>query len=117
MNLIEQFEAIVSEHHEVLFRFAISLTRSQADAEDLTQQTFCTLAKKGHQLRDASKVKMWLFTTLHRAFLAARRKQTRFPHHNLEAVAEELPASELPEPANYVDASHAVAALAKVDEV
>ena len=70
MNPSEQFEAIVSEHYEVLFKFAISLTRSENDAADLTQHTFHVWATKGHQLRDQSRVKPWLFTTLHRAFLS-----------------------------------------------
>jgi RNA polymerase sigma-70 factor (ECF subfamily) len=117
MNSHEPFEAIVSEHYEVLFRFAMSLTRSQADAEDLTQQTFHTWAMKGHQLRDASKARTWLFTTLHRAFLGARKRQTRFPHFDLESVVEELPSAESPQPANRIDASQALAALPKVDEV
>src|SRR5262245_62168376 len=89
MDSTDQFEAIVSEQYEALFRFAMSLTRSESDARDLTQQTFYIWATRGHQLRDVSKVKAWLFTTLHRVFLVARRKQSRFPHHDLEAVSDE----------------------------
>src|SRR6266536_2235873 len=93
MNPTDQFEAIVSEHYEPLYRFAMSLTRAEADARDLTQQTFYIWATKGHQLRDLSKVKAWLFTTLHRAFLESRRRGTRFPHHSLDEVPlDELPA-------------------------
>lgn len=69
----------------------MSLTRSESDAQDLTQYTFYTWAAKGHQLRDIAKVKSWLFTTLHRAFAAARRRQSRFPHDNLEDASEQLP--------------------------
>ena len=57
MNSADQFEAIVSEHYEPLFRFAMSLTRVESDAWDLTQQTFYIWATKGHQLRDVTKVK------------------------------------------------------------
>ena len=117
MNSPDQFEAIVSEHYEVLFRFAMSLTRSQADAEDLTQQTFYIWAKKGHQLRDPAKVKTWLFTTLHRAFLGMRKKQIKFPHHDLETVVNELPPVESRQLGANIDASQVLAALAKVDEV
>src|SRR5882672_3693710 len=91
MNSDDQFETIVSDYYEPLFRFAMSLTRVECDARDLTQQTFYVWATKGHQLRDVSKVKTWLFTTLHRAFLEIHRKQTRFPHHELGEVAFELP--------------------------
>jgi RNA polymerase sigma-70 factor, ECF subfamily len=116
MNLADQFETIVCEHYEPLFRFAMSLTRSESDAWDLTQQTFYVWASKGHQLHDFSKVKTWLYTTLHRAFLQARRKHVRFPHHDLEEVAEQLPASS-PELADQVDSSQVLSALERVDEV
>src|SRR6266567_412663 len=116
MNSTEQFEAIVSQHYEPLYKFAMSLTRAEADARDLTRQTFYVWATKGHQLRDPSKVKTWLFTTLHRAFLEARRRQTRFPHLELEEVSEQLPAFS-PELGDHLDASQALSALARVDEV
>src|SRR4051795_11710493 len=92
VNAADPFEAIVSEHYEPLFRFALSLTRAESDARDLTQQTFYIWATKGHQLRDITKVKTWLFTTLNRAYLTGQRRQSRFPHHNLEDVSQELPA-------------------------
>ena len=60
------FEGLVNLHYASLYRFALSLTRKESDASDLTQQTFYVWATKGHQLLDASKVKSWLFTTLHR---------------------------------------------------
>ena len=116
MDSTDHFEAIVSEHFEPLFRFAMSLTRSESDACDLTQQTFYVWATKGHQLHDLSKVKTWLFTTLHRAFLVARRKQLRFPHEDLEEVSEQLPAPSLAL-ANQVDSAPVLSALARVDKI
>ena len=69
-----EFETLVDAYYRPLFRFAMSLTRSEAEASDVTQQTFAIWAAKGHQLRDPSKVKTWLFTTLHRECLRARRE-------------------------------------------
>jgi RNA polymerase sigma-70 factor, ECF subfamily len=115
MHATEPFEAIVSEYYEPLYRFALSLTRAEADAQDLTQHVFYVWATKGHQLRDRSKVKAWLFTTLHRAFLAGRLRNNRFPHCELEEAAEQLPAAALPP--NHLDSAHVLSALAKVDEV
>ena len=115
MNSADPFESIVCQHYEPLFRFAMSLTRSQSDAQDLTQQTFYTWGTKGYQLRDSSKVKTWLFTTLHRAFLAARRRQSKFAHYDWEEVSDELPVF-CPVLADEVDSSEVLCALAKVDE-
>jgi len=114
MNTADPFEAIVSEHYEALYRFALSLTRAEADARDLTQHAFYVWATKGHQLRDPTKVKTWLYTTLHRAFLQARRRQARFPEQELDDTIEQLPA-DAPVLADRVDSQQLLPALARVD--
>jgi RNA polymerase sigma-70 factor, ECF subfamily len=73
-----EFEKLVDLYYRDLYRFAFSLARGEADAADLTQQTFYIWARKGHQLRTLANVKGWLFTTLHREFLQTRRRQERF---------------------------------------
>ena len=73
-----EFERLVEKFYMPLYRFGLSLSRNESDAADLTQHTFYTWAKKGHQLRDTSKVKTWLFTTLYREFLARKRYAERF---------------------------------------
>lgn len=110
------FESLVARYYEPLYQFAFSLTRAEADACDLTQQTFYVWATKGHQLRDISKVKTWLFTTLHRAFLETRRKQSRFPHQELDEVSPELP-SLSPNLANQLDSAQVLQALGQVDDI
>ena len=110
------FESVVARHYEPLFRFAFSLTRSEADACDLTQQTFYIWATKGHQLQDPSKVKTWLFTTLHRQFLETRRRESRFPHHEIEGIEHELPHIS-PEAARKLDSSEVFDALTLVDAI
>lgn len=62
-------EQIVSEHYEALYRFAWSLSRSEEQARDLTQQTYLIYARKGHTIRHADAIKSWLFTTLYREFI------------------------------------------------
>ena|SRR5436190_5709084 len=111
----EQFEALVADHYEPLFRFAMSLTRSESDACDLTQHTFYIWATKGHQLRDKSKSKTWLFTTLHRAFLLAQRKQNIFAHNELDSLPESLMSVTASGP-DRSDCAQILPALAKVDE-
>lgn len=110
------FESLVARYYRPLYQFAFSLTRAEADACDLTQQTFYVWATKGHQLKDATKVKSWLFTTLHREFLESRRRGTRFPHYELSQVDAELPAI-LPARVNQLDSANVLQALAQVDEV
>jgi len=110
------FESIVARFYEPLYQFAFSLTRAEADACDLAQQTFYVWATKGHQLRDPSKVKTWLFTTLHRAFLESRRRQTRFPHYELDEVPLDLPTLS-PASVNQLDSPAVLKALEEVDEI
>ena len=110
------FESLVERYYRPLYQFAFSLTQSESDACDLTQQTFYIWATKGHQLRDVSKVKTWLFTTLHREFLETRRRQTRFPHHELSQVDFELPTIS-PARINQLDSGQVVQALSQVDQL
>src|ERR1700723_3155459 len=104
------FESLVARYYKPLYQFAFSLARSEADACDLTQQTFYVWANKGHQLRDTTKVKTWLFTTLHREFLESRRRNSRFPHVELEIVMDELPHSP-PLPSSQFDSAQAIQTL------
>lgn len=110
------FERVVDRFYEGLYRFALSLTRHEAEACDLTQETFYIWATKGHQLRDPGKVKSWLFTTLHREFLGRRRRSNRFRHYEVESVAHELPAVS-PKTVLKMDASLVLDGLKQVDEI
>jgi len=110
------FDDLVARYYAPLYQFAYSLTRDESEACDLTQQTFCVWAAKGHQLRDATKVKTWLFTTLHREFLGSRRRQNRFPHVELESATADLPVI-APAGVNRLDAAQLQGALAQLDEI
>ncbi len=113
----DPFEALVEQFYEPLYKFAFSLTRNQPDASDLAQHTFYVWATKGFQLRDRSKVKTWLFTTLHRAFLGNHQKHNRVTHYTFEeASIEDLPAP-CPDIANALDSRQVLSALARVDAV
>ena len=110
------FESLVGRYYSSLYKFAYSLTQAEADACDLTQQTFYVWATKGHQLRDQSKVKTWLFTTLHREFLESRRRHTRFPHFELSQMDTELPTVSAAS-VNQLDSKAVMHGLAQVDDV
>ncbi len=109
------FEQLVRDHYQNLYRFGLSLARNPADAGDLTQQTFALWAEKGHQLRKREKVKSWLFTTLYREFLRSRRRNDRFPHLELEEAERELPTISA-RALDGVEAGEVMDALARVDE-
>jgi RNA polymerase sigma-70 factor (ECF subfamily) len=113
MGTETDFARLVDLFYPALYRFAFSLTRQEGDACDLTQQTFYIWAKKGHQLQDPSKVKSWLFTTLHREYLQQRRKASRFVER-VEDEEEEIP--EMPVSPNRVDGAAVLEALAQLDE-
>lgn len=82
----QQFEQVVADYYTDLYRFGLSLAKNTADANDLVQETFLRFARKGGQIKDFSKVKSWLFTTLYRQHLACYRRKIRFPQINLEEI-------------------------------
>lgn len=110
------FETIVSTYYEPLYRFAFSLSRQESSACDLTQETFYRWATKGHQLRDKTKIKSWLFTTLYRQFIGQQRRETRFPHVEVEASSHELP-HVAPTMDRKVDGAALIDLLSKVTEI
>jgi len=109
------FTALVDTHYRGLYQFAYSLAHSEADASDLTQETFLRWAQKSGQLRDTSKAKSWLFTTLYRLFLNRRRHVTRFPHDELSDAESRLP-SISSEAVRSLEASEIMSALKEIDE-
>jgi RNA polymerase sigma-70 factor, ECF subfamily len=107
------FEQLVEQFYMPLYRFALSLTREPCDAADLTQQTFLLWASKGHQLREQSKVKAWLFTSLYREFLRGERQRVRE-----FGSGDQLPDVEcLPVAANNLDGDAVVRALLDLKEI
>jgi len=110
------FEKLVEDYYMPLYRFALSLSRKESDAADLTQQTFFLWASKGHQLRDPAKVKTWLFTSLYREFLGRKRQQDRFveAEGSAEAIAAQaIPASVV----NQLDGDIVQRALFALEEI
>jgi len=105
----------VEQFYEALYKFAFGLAGNESDAADLTQDTYRVLLTKGDAIRDASKVKSWLFTTLYRQFLGRRRHATRFPETPVESAEWELPTI-TPQHVEALDGSFVVASLQQLDE-
>jgi RNA polymerase sigma-70 factor (ECF subfamily) len=113
----EAFTQLVEAHYAPLYRFALSLARSQSDACDLVQQTFFIWATKGESLRESAKAKSWLFTTLYREFLRGRRRDARATSIEDLPPGEQDIAAEDVDRAARLDASTVMVALQSVDEV
>jgi len=109
------FRGIVESYYQPLYRFAISLCRNDFEAQDLTQQTFFLWASRGHQLRDGSKVKSWLFTTLYREFLGIRKKNSRLEPASPEEF-EKIADAPAPVQLEDFDGDGVLRALMKIEE-
>jgi RNA polymerase sigma-70 factor, ECF subfamily len=94
-------ESLVEAHYAALYRYAYRLSGSAAEAEDLTQETFCLAQSKLSQLREATKAKSWLFTILRNAYLHRLRQVKQEKQVPMDGVAE-LPARSV-EPAAALD--------------
>lgn len=112
---MDEFEDLVDQYYQALYRFGFSLAKNPDRAADLVQQTFVIWAQKGHQLKDRSKAKTWLFTTLYREHLGIARRSQRHPETEIGEAEHELPHEE-EESGRRLDAQRAVALLSELDE-
>jgi len=75
-----QFLATVAPCIPDLRRYAVSLTRNRADADDLIQETLLRAALKLHLWRPGSNIVAWLIVMMRRLhlskFVAGKRNQT-----------------------------------------
>jgi RNA polymerase sigma factor (sigma-70 family) len=110
------FDAVVENHYESLYRFALSLTPRESDACDLTQQTFYQWATKNHQLRDKSKVKSWLFTTLYREHLKVKGYELRFLSLDRDSAGETELAALSPSLVDRIDSQTLLQVLFAIEE-
>jgi RNA polymerase sigma-70 factor (ECF subfamily) len=85
-------QRLVEEHYQALYRYAYRLSGCSADAEDLTQETFCKAQLNLAQLRDAGRTKPWLFSILRNDYLHRVRSGRQERCVPLDAVGD------LPEP-------------------
>jgi RNA polymerase sigma-70 factor (ECF subfamily) len=73
------FEADALSHLDSLYGTALRLTRNEADAQDLVQDTYVKAFRSEKQFRPGTNLKAWLFTILHNTFRNRRRDSGRDP--------------------------------------
>ncbi len=105
--------ALIEEHHAVVYRYAFRMSGHQADAEDLTQQTFANAHEYLDQLREPAKARGWLLAIARRCFCKlARRKRPV----SAEAVQFDLDQVAQPEPNEIWDREALQRALQQLPE-
>jgi RNA polymerase sigma-70 factor (ECF subfamily) len=109
-------EKVVSEFYEALFRFGYSLAKSEEGASELTQQTILILIRNKDKIRDAERIKSWLFTTLHREFLKQKRRSQPWQDFEPEFI-ESIPDNSLTNQARQLQAKEAMELLHCLDPV
>jgi RNA polymerase sigma-70 factor (ECF subfamily) len=108
-------QRLVDEHYVPLYRYAYRLTGSSADAEDLTQDTFCKAQLALGQLRDQDRARPWLFSILRNAYLHRIRADKQQPCVSLNGVGDVAEA--LPESLPDIDSEQLQTALNELPEV
>ena len=107
--------SVVDSLYSCLYQFAVGLTKSEPDALDLVQHTFLTFGQRLDQIRDFSKIKSWLFTTLRRHFLLKIRRYKKYPEVQFLPDAHDFQ-TEDPKIWRSLDARSVREALLQVDE-
>ena len=70
----EAFEQEALPWLDDVYRFALSLTRDEADAEDIVQDTFLRAYRSWSTYAAGSDCRRWLFTICRNAFLRSRER-------------------------------------------
>jgi len=64
-------------HLDALYNFALHLTKSPADADDLVQETYLRAFRFAHRFEPGTHLRAWLFQILRNTFLTFYRRESR----------------------------------------
>jgi RNA polymerase sigma-70 factor, ECF subfamily len=74
-----------------LYGAALRLTRNEADAEDLVQDTYLKAFRAPERFEPGTNLRGWMFTILHNTFLNQRRDRARDPVDADSELVEQVP--------------------------
>ena len=75
----KDFEDLILKHVDMLYAVALRLTRNNADAEDLTQNTLVKALRFHDKFKEGTYIKAWLLTILRNTFINEYRRKARRP--------------------------------------
>jgi RNA polymerase sigma factor (sigma-70 family) len=73
------FEQELLPHADALYNFAYHLTYSDADADDLVQETFMKAYRSIDSYHQGTNAKAWMFKILKNAFINEYRRKSKLP--------------------------------------
>ena len=121
MDKARAFEQEALPHLDAVYRFALRLTGSPADAEDLVQETFLRAWRSWDHYTPGTRAKSWLFTICRNAFLRQRQQESRRAEVIQQASTPEaplfLPAYQDDPEGNFFDGIVDQTVLAHVDKI
>ncbi|HEU6452281.1 MAG TPA: sigma-70 family RNA polymerase sigma factor [Gemmatimonadaceae bacterium] len=70
----KRFEGEVLEHLDAMYSFALKLSRSRDEAQDLVSETVLRALERWEQYQLGTNARAWLFTILYRIFVSRKRR-------------------------------------------
>ncbi|RAL21645.1 RNA polymerase subunit sigma-70 [Lujinxingia litoralis] len=80
------FEKIVERHRDKVYRLAFSLTKSEADAQDVVQEAFINIYRKLDTFAGDAQLSSWMYRIVVNAALMRLRKARRRNEVSVEEV-------------------------------
>lgn len=92
--MVTDFEEVYRLYFRDVYRYALSLCRDAALAEEVTQETFFKALENMDRFDGRSKISVWLCSIARNTYFSLCRKEKRF---QCEIPAESLPTDASPE--------------------
>jgi RNA polymerase sigma factor (sigma-70 family) len=73
---VKEYNSIVDQHADGMYRFALSMSKDEDVAKDAVQDAFVKLWERKENV-DPSKVKSYLFTTVHHKIIDGFRRDSK----------------------------------------